>query len=105
MPDPATMLVFAGASAALVAAPGPSGGGAKQARQPALIPAPATMLVFAGASAALVAVPGPAVLYIVSRSIAHGRRAGIVSMLGIESGNVVQVLAATVGLSALVASS
>jgi threonine/homoserine/homoserine lactone efflux protein len=69
------------------------------------MPDPATMLVFAGASVALVAVPGPAVLYIVSRSIAHGPRAGIVSMLGIESGNVVQVLAATAGLSAIVASS
>jgi threonine/homoserine/homoserine lactone efflux protein len=69
------------------------------------VPDPATLLVFAGASAALVAVPGPAVLYIVSRSIAHGRRAGVVSMAGIESGNVVQVLAATAGLSAIVASS
>jgi threonine/homoserine/homoserine lactone efflux protein len=69
------------------------------------VPDPATLLVFAGASAALVAVPGPAVLYIVSRSIAHGRRAGLVSLAGIANGNVVQVLAATAGLSAIVASS
>jgi threonine/homoserine/homoserine lactone efflux protein len=64
-----------------------------------------TLLLFASASAALVAVPGPAVLYIVSRGLAHGRRAGLLSMLGIESGNLVQVLAATAGLAAIVASS
>lgn len=64
-----------------------------------------TLALFAGASAALVAVPGPAVLYIISRGLAHGRRAGLLSMLGIESGNFAQVLAATAGLAAIVASS
>jgi len=64
-----------------------------------------TLALFAGASAALVAVPGPAVLYIVSRGIAHGRRGGLLSMLGIESGNFIQVVAATAGLAAIVASS
>jgi threonine/homoserine/homoserine lactone efflux protein len=63
------------------------------------------LIVFAGACAALVAVPGPAVLYIVSRSVAHGRRGGIVSMLGVESGNLLQVVAAAAGLAAIVASS
>lgn len=64
-----------------------------------------TLALFAGASAALVAVPGPAVLYIVSRGLAGGRRAGLLSMLGIETGNFIQVLAATAGLAAIVASS
>jgi len=64
-----------------------------------------TLALFAGASAALVAVPGPAVLYIVSRGIAHGRRGGLLSMLGIESGNFIQVVAATAGLAAIIASS
>lgn len=48
-----------------------------------------TLALFAVASAALVAVPGPAVLYIVSRGLAHGRRGGLLSMLGIETGNFV----------------
>src|SRR4051795_6108181 len=48
---------------------------------------------------------GPSVIYIVSRSLAEGRRAGIVSALGIQTGGLVHVLAATIGVSALLASS
>jgi threonine/homoserine/homoserine lactone efflux protein len=64
-----------------------------------------TFAVFAAASALLVLVPGPAVLYIVTRSVRHGRAAGLVSTLGIETGGLVHVAAATLGLSALLASS
>lgn len=63
-----------------------------------------TVLLFAGASAALIALPGPAVIYIVTRGVAQGRSAGVVSALGIEAGALVHVAAAAVGLSALVAS-
>jgi threonine/homoserine/homoserine lactone efflux protein len=66
---------------------------------------PETLVVFALASAALIAFPGPAVLYIVTRSVHQGRRAGVASVLGIEVGALVHVAAATVGLSALLASS
>jgi len=66
---------------------------------------PGTLAIFALASAALIAVPGPAVLYIVTRSIHQGRRAGVASVLGIEAGALVHVAAAAVGLSALLASS
>ncbi|HEX5954993.1 MAG TPA: LysE family translocator [Solirubrobacterales bacterium] len=69
------------------------------------MPAIETLWLFAVASAALVAIPGPAVIYIVTRGVAHGRRGAILSMLGIEAGNFVQVLAATAGLAAVVASS
>lgn len=61
--------------------------------------------VFLIAALALLLTPGPAVLYIVARSIDQGRRAGLVSVLGIETGNFVHVLAATLGLSALLLSS
>jgi threonine/homoserine/homoserine lactone efflux protein len=64
-----------------------------------------TLLLFAVASATLVAIPGPAVIYIVTRGIAQGRSAGVVSAMGIETGALVHVAAAVVGLSALVASS
>jgi threonine/homoserine/homoserine lactone efflux protein len=64
-----------------------------------------TFAIFALASAAFVAVPGPSVIYIVSRSLAEGRAAGVVSALGIQTGGLVHVLAATVGVSALLASS
>jgi len=69
------------------------------------MPETQTLLLFAAASLALIAVPGPSVLYIVTRSVAQGRRAGLVSMLGIETGALVHVTAAAVGVSALVASS
>jgi threonine/homoserine/homoserine lactone efflux protein len=64
-----------------------------------------TLALFAAASAGLVLLPGPAVLYIVTRGVVHGRRGALVSVLGVESGNFAEVLAATAGLAAIVASS
>src|SRR5215217_189048 len=64
-----------------------------------------TFVIFAAASAVFLAVPGPSVIYIVSRSLAEGRTAGIVSALGIQAGGLVHVTAATIGVSALLASS
>src|SRR4051795_459195 len=69
------------------------------------MPDASTVALFALASFAIIVVPGPAVLYIVTRSIAQGRRAGIVSMFGIEAGGLVHVAAAAIGLFALIASS
>jgi threonine/homoserine/homoserine lactone efflux protein len=69
------------------------------------MPETQTVLVFAAASFALIAFPGPSVIYIVTRSVAQGRRAGLLSMLGIEAGGLVHVIAAAIGVSALVASS
>jgi threonine/homoserine/homoserine lactone efflux protein len=66
---------------------------------------PGTYAVFVGAALALLVVPGPAVLYIVARSIHQGRAAGLASVLGIHVGTLVHILAATIGLSALVVSS
>jgi threonine/homoserine/homoserine lactone efflux protein len=54
---------------------------------------------------ALLAIPGPAVLYVVSRSVDQGRRAGLASVAGICTGTVVHVTLATVGLSSLVLAS
>lgn len=53
----------------------------------------------------LLLTPGPAVLYIIARSLDQGRLAGFISVLSIETGNFVHVLAATLGLSLLLASS
>ena len=61
--------------------------------------------VFLLAALILLLTPGPAVLYIIARSMDQGRLAGFVSVLSIESGNAVHVLAATLGLSALLMSS
>jgi threonine/homoserine/homoserine lactone efflux protein len=45
------------------------------------------------------------VLYVVTQSVSHGVRAGLASVAGITTGTIVHVTAATVGLSALLASS
>jgi threonine/homoserine/homoserine lactone efflux protein len=63
------------------------------------------LALFVVASLALLVVPGPSVIYIVSRSLGEGRRAGLVSALGVQAGGLVHVGAATAGLSALLASS
>jgi threonine/homoserine/homoserine lactone efflux protein len=49
--------------------------------------------------------PGPDTLYIVGRSTLQGRRAGIVAALGIGAGTLIHILAASLGLSALLAAS
>lgn len=64
-----------------------------------------SLLVFVLASLALLLAPGPAVLYVVARSVDQGRWAGIISVLGISLGGWVHVVAAAVGLSALLVSS
>jgi threonine/homoserine/homoserine lactone efflux protein len=69
------------------------------------VPDSATLAFFAAASLALAVVPGPAVLYIVAQSVDQGRLAGLVSALGICVGGLVHVVAATIGLSSLLASS
>lgn len=65
----------------------------------------ATLALFCAATLALLLVPGPAVLFIVTRSVAQGRSAGLVSVLGVHTGSVVHVIAAALGISALVATS
>src|SRR5687767_5868907 len=49
--------------------------------------------------------PGQDTVYIVGRSVSQGRRAGLLSVLGISSGSVVHTLAAAFGLSAILATS
>lgn len=49
--------------------------------------------------------PGPDLISILSRSIAHGRRVGLPSAAGVCTGAFVRVLAASVGLSAILATS
>jgi threonine/homoserine/homoserine lactone efflux protein len=69
------------------------------------VPDPSHLALFVGAALLLLVVPGPSVLYVVTQSVSHGRRAGIASVAGITTGTLVHIAAATVGLSALLASS
>lgn len=70
-----------------------------------VIPSTANLALFVSAALILLAIPGPAVLYIIAQSVEQGRKAGLVSDLGIHAATLVHVLAAALGLSALLASS
>jgi len=61
--------------------------------------------LFITTAVVLVLTPGQDTFFILGRSIASGRRAGIAAALGITAGSVVHTLLAAVGLSALLATS
>ena len=63
------------------------------------------LIIFISASLALLLLPGPAVLYITARSANQGRVAGFISVLAIEAANLMQAIAAALGLSAILLSS
>jgi len=69
------------------------------------VPSLSTYALFIATALALLAIPGPAVLYVVGRSIDQGRTAGLASVLGITTGTIVHITAATIGLSSLVLAS
>ncbi len=69
------------------------------------MPSLGTYALFIATALALLAIPGPAVLYVVGRSIDQGRTAGLASVLGITTGTIVHITAATVGLSSLILAS
>src|ERR1700729_1142875 len=70
-----------------------------------VIPDATSIGVFCAAAILLLLTPGPAVLYIVARSVEQGSIAGLASVCGITTGTLVHVLAAGLGLSALLTSS
>lgn len=64
-----------------------------------------TLFAFALASLVLILIPGPSVLFVVGRSLAHGSRTGILSVLGNGLGGIPIVVAVALGLGAVVAGS
>ena len=70
-----------------------------------LLPDPAAFAVFLTASVVISITPGPDLTYVFARGLAHGSRAGLVSVAGIVSGLVVHTLLVALGLAALVAES
>jgi threonine/homoserine/homoserine lactone efflux protein len=69
------------------------------------MPEKAAFLTFLVAALALNIAPGPDMLYVIGRSVGQGRKAGIVSSLGVFVGCWVHILAAAVGIAALLRSS
>jgi threonine/homoserine/homoserine lactone efflux protein len=66
---------------------------------------PAKLALFMIATLGLLLTPGPSVLYITARSMDQGRKAGLVSVLGVGIGTLFHITAAALGLSALLLSS
>lgn len=64
-----------------------------------------SIITFGVASVALLLIPGPAVIYILNRSVSDGREVGLAAVAGLELGNMVHVVAASAGLSAVLATS
>ncbi|WP_438482444.1 LysE family translocator [Oleiharenicola lentus] len=58
-------------------------------------------LLFCAAAFGMVLSPGPNMMYLLSRSICQGRRAGFISLLGVVSGWLVHIFSASAGLTAL----
>src|SRR5437667_993056 len=68
-----------------------------------VLPACPLLSAFLIASFVLAITPGPGVFYIVTRSLAQGRRHGLASVAGVALGNLANAIGASVGLGALFA--
>lgn len=66
---------------------------------------PAKFLLFMGVSWALIIAPGPDMIYVITRGVAHGRRAGILSAVGVVCGILVHTTAAAFGLTLILQTS
>lgn len=69
------------------------------------MPGLSIVLLFALATLIQTVTPGPGILYLTARTLSQGRRAGFASMLGIESGEVIWLVATATGLVALLEAS
>ena len=66
---------------------------------------PARFALFIGVSWALIIAPGPDMFYVITRGMAHGRRAGMLSAIGVVCGILVHTTAAALGLSLILQTS
>ncbi len=70
-----------------------------------VFPATNVFIAFTIAGLTLLLIPGPAVMYITALGLREGRRPAAAAAVGLGIGNFVHVVAATLGLSALLVSS
>lgn len=66
---------------------------------------PVKLALFIGVSWALILAPGPDMIYVITRGIAHGRKAGILSAIGVVCGILVHTTAAAFGLTLILQTS
>lgn len=63
---------------------------------------PSHLWSFAALAVAIVVVPGPSVLFVISRSVAYGRRVGLLTVLGNAAGAGLQAAAVAAGLGVVI---
>ena len=66
---------------------------------------PTKFILFVGVSWALIIAPGPDMLYVITRGMTQGRRAGVLSAVGVICGILVHTTAAAFGLSLILQTS
>jgi threonine/homoserine/homoserine lactone efflux protein len=66
---------------------------------------PTKFILFVGVSWALIIAPGPDMLYVITRGVTQGRRAGMLSALGVICGILVHTTAAALGLTLILQTS
>jgi threonine/homoserine/homoserine lactone efflux protein len=59
------------------------------------------LAMFAAAALIMVLTPGPNMVYLVSRSLCQGRKAGVISLFGVAAGFLVHMFAAAAGITAV----
>ncbi|CAM4438026.1 LysE family translocator [Paenibacillus tarimensis] len=65
----------------------------------------ASLLFFIGTSILLIIIPGPDLIFTVTQGMTNGRKAGVVTALGLSLGNIIHTLAAVLGLSLIIQTS
>ena len=66
---------------------------------------PHRLLALVATALVIIVIPGPSVLFVISRGVTLGRRAGLATVIGNESGLIVQVAAVAAGIGAIVSRS
>ncbi len=72
---------------------------------PEMLPHGALLAAFVAAAFVLAVTPGPGVVYVITRTLAQGRGAGLASVAGVALGNLGNAMGASLGLAALFAAS
>ncbi len=65
----------------------------------------ATLISYITACMAIIIAPGPAQVLVFAVTVSEGRKAGIITVLGLNSSMIVHILAAAIGVSAILAAS
>jgi len=65
------------------------------------VPPPDALLGFAVIAFAIIVIPGPSVMFVISRALAYGRRAALLTVVGNAAGFYMQVLLVAIGVGAL----